>query len=97
MRVYSVAAAMALAVAAASLAWPETAAADRCYRPSRVAGKTTPVPPYFICLGTRNGDNCTVCPPGSQPVQVVAGAQVSCFKACAKGFVWNPSSQMCCP
>jgi hypothetical protein len=94
MRTCGVVAAIAVAVAAVSFAWPETAAADRCYRPARVAAKATPVPPYFICLGTRNGDHCTVCPPGSQAVH--AGDRVICLKACAKGFAWNPGSQMCC-
>ena len=75
---------------------------QRCYRPSQMAAKTTPMaklPPPGLCLGVISGKNCIACPghPGSQVIQVVVGKTVSCLRACGKGFVWNAKSRQCCP
>ena len=91
----------AAGIVALTLAWPATSGAQPsgCYKACQIAAKSVPVPPYFVCLGIRKGTNCTVCPGhlGGQVIQVLAGNSVSCFKACAKGFAWNPGSRLCCP
>ena len=73
---------MAVAVAA-SLAWPEQ-------RQTAAIGQLASRVRRRLCrriLYAWGPVTVTISATGSQVVQVVAGAQVSCFKDCAKGFV----------
>jgi len=111
MKVYNLALALAAAgIVAVTFMWPDTPSAEitiqkkgkpaLCYKPAKVAAKTTPMaklPPPGICAGVISGKNCIVCPgyPGSGVIQVVKGKSVSCYQACKAGTVWNGSA--CCP
>jgi hypothetical protein len=92
---------VAAGMVALTLAWPGTSWAQpsRCYKACQIPAKSMVVPKYFACLGLRKGSECSVCPgqPGGQAIQLLTGKSVSCFKACANGFAWNPESRQCCP
>src|SRR5947207_10670400 len=91
----------AAAMVALILTWPGTSWAQpsRCYKGCQIPAKSAVVPKYFACLGVRKGSECSVCPgrPGGQAIQLLTGKTLSCFKACANGFAWNPESRQCCP
>ena len=70
-----------------------------CYQGCQLPTTSMAVSRYVVCLGVRDGKTCTVCPTQQtgQAFQIVTGKSLSCFKGCAKGYVWNAASQQCCP
>jgi hypothetical protein len=78
------------------LSWAQTSG---CYKGCQIPATSASAPAYFACLGARKGSTCTVCPGQltAQSLQIVADKTVTCLKACAKSFAWNPASRQCCP
>ena len=92
---------IALGTLALGLVWSGSSAAQPsgCYQGCQLPTTSMAVSRYVVCLGVRNGGTCTVCPSQQtgQAFQIATGKSLSCFKGCAKGYVWNAASQQCCP
>jgi len=92
---------IALGALALGLLWTGSSSAQPsgCYQGCQLPTTSMAVSRYVVCLGVRNGSTCTVCPSQQtgQAFQIAAGKSLSCFKGCAKGYVWNAASQQCCP
>src|SRR6516165_5280328 len=92
---------IALGALVLCLLWASSCAAQPsgCYQGCQLPTTSMAVSRYVVCLGVRNGGTCTVCPSQQtgQAFQIATGKSLSCFKGCAKGYVWNAASQQCCP
>src|SRR4026208_2422411 len=78
---------------------PSSAQPGSCYKACQIPTTSVAAPRYVACLGVRDGAGCSVCPgqQSGQSLPVLANKQLSCFKACTKGFAWNAEAQQCCP